>query len=286
MANRYVAGRRQAPVRGDARLRRHRPDGAHNRRDDHVPVHRRDSWSRCRRSTPTSRSSTPRRPTARATSSSGASPGCRRRRCWRAKRSLVTVERIVDELEPRPGGVVIPSWVIDAVAEAPGGSRPSYSLGITERDNDFYKFWDKLSRDRDEFRAWMDENVLGGARNDVSVTDSRLRRQATAPAEIADGRRGAPAARRARIGLHRRRPAEHRRDPRPRCSTTPTSCSSTSRGRSAPSRSASRSRSATANLPRPPTSSSRCRRCSTTGSAPGGSTSPSSAPPRSTATPT
>ena len=50
----------------------------------------------------------------------------------------MTVERIVERLEPRPGGVVIPGWAIDAVAAAPGGSHPSYSLGITERDNDFY----------------------------------------------------------------------------------------------------------------------------------------------------
>ena len=70
------------------------------------------------------------------------------------------MERIVDELDPRPGSVLIPGWVIDAVAEAPGGSRPSYSLGITERDNDFYRRWDAISRDRDQFRRWMEENVL------------------------------------------------------------------------------------------------------------------------------
>jgi glutaconate CoA-transferase, subunit A len=88
-------------------------------------------------------------------------PGVQKETVLAADRALVTVERIVDELEPRPGAVVIPGWVIDAVAEAPGGSRPSYSLGITERDNDFYRFWDKLSRDRDEFTAWMREHVLG-----------------------------------------------------------------------------------------------------------------------------
>ncbi len=43
-----------------------------------------------------------------------------------ASRTLVTVARVVAELEPRPGGLVIPDWVIDAVAEVPGGSRPSY----------------------------------------------------------------------------------------------------------------------------------------------------------------
>ena len=88
-------------------------------------------------------------------------PGVQKEAVLAAERSLVTVERIVDELEPKPGGVVIPGWAIDAVAEAPGGSRPSYSLGITDRDNDFYRFWDKLSRDRDAFTDWMNENILG-----------------------------------------------------------------------------------------------------------------------------
>jgi glutaconate CoA-transferase, subunit A len=87
-------------------------------------------------------------------------PGVQKEAVLAAKRSLVTVERIVDELELRPGGMVIPGWVIDAVAEAPRGSQPSYSLGITERDNDFYRFWDGLSRDRDEFTAWMGEHIL------------------------------------------------------------------------------------------------------------------------------
>jgi glutaconate CoA-transferase subunit A len=87
-------------------------------------------------------------------------PGVQKEAVLGAKRSLVTVERIVDELEPRPGGIIIPAWTVDAVAEAPGGSRPSYSLGLTIRDNDFYKFWDGLSRDRDAFTQWMEENVV------------------------------------------------------------------------------------------------------------------------------
>jgi glutaconate CoA-transferase, subunit A len=88
-------------------------------------------------------------------------PGVQKEALLAARRSLVTVERIVDELELRPGGVVIPGWVLDAVAEAPGGSQPSYSHGLTERDNDFYRRWDEISRDRDGFRAWMEEHVLG-----------------------------------------------------------------------------------------------------------------------------
>jgi glutaconate CoA-transferase subunit A len=87
-------------------------------------------------------------------------PGVQKEAVLGARRSLVTVERVVEELEPRPGGVVIPGWVIDFVSEAPGGAYPSYAHGLTERDNDFYKLWDQVSRDRDEFRTYMEEHVL------------------------------------------------------------------------------------------------------------------------------
>jgi glutaconate CoA-transferase subunit A len=89
-------------------------------------------------------------------------PGVQKEAVLAASRSLVTVERIVDALEPRPGGVVIPGFVINAVAEVPGGSRPSYAHGITERDNAFYREWDVLSRDRERFTAWMERHVLSG----------------------------------------------------------------------------------------------------------------------------
>jgi glutaconate CoA-transferase subunit A len=80
-----------------------------------------------------------------------------------AARSIVTVEEIVDELEPRPGAVVIPGWVIDAVVLAPFGAHPSYAHGYYERDNDFYVAWDEISRDRDTFQSWIKEHVHGTA---------------------------------------------------------------------------------------------------------------------------
>ena len=76
-------------------------------------------------------------------------------------RSLVTVEEIVPELEPRPGAIVLPSWVVTAVAVAPGGAQPSYVHDYYDRDNDFYRSWDEISRDRDSFRAWLEQHVLG-----------------------------------------------------------------------------------------------------------------------------
>ena len=77
-----------------------------------------------------------------------------------SSRSLVTVEEIVDELVPRPGAAVLPSWVVTAVVHAPGGAYPSYALGYTDRDDDFYVAWDAISRDREKFLTWMQEHVL------------------------------------------------------------------------------------------------------------------------------
>jgi glutaconate CoA-transferase subunit A len=80
-----------------------------------------------------------------------------------AKRSIVTVEEVVPHLDPRPDGVVLPSWTVSYVAEAPGGSRPSYALGYYDRDNDYYVAWDPIARDRDAFQRWLDTEIFGVA---------------------------------------------------------------------------------------------------------------------------
>jgi glutaconate CoA-transferase subunit A len=91
-----------------------------------------------------------------------------------ATRVLVTVEEVVEELEPRPGAIVLPSWVIDAVAVAPGGAHPSYAHGYYDRDNDFYVSWDEIGRDRNQFLAWMQRHVLDTA--DVAEYHASLTR--------------------------------------------------------------------------------------------------------------
>jgi glutaconate CoA-transferase subunit A len=80
-----------------------------------------------------------------------------------ARRSIVTVEEIVDTFAPRPNAVVLPTWAVSAVAVVPGGTHPSYALGYSVRDNGFYRSWDAVSRDRERFRAWMERHVLGVA---------------------------------------------------------------------------------------------------------------------------
>jgi len=72
-----------------------------------------------------------------------------------SQRSLVTVEEIVDELDPRVT-VVLPTWAISAVAVAPRGAHPSYAHDYYWRDNDYYISWDEISRERSTFAAWLD----------------------------------------------------------------------------------------------------------------------------------
>jgi glutaconate CoA-transferase subunit A len=73
-----------------------------------------------------------------------------------AKRSIVTVEEIVDELEPKPYAVVLPRWVVTRVCEVPGGAKPSYAQDYYDRDNDAYKAWDAISRDKEKFAEWLE----------------------------------------------------------------------------------------------------------------------------------
>ena len=78
-----------------------------------------------------------------------------------ARRAIVTVEEVVDELEPHPFQVVLPAVAIDAISVVPKGAHPSYADGYYDRDNAFYEAWDPIGRDRERFRSWMEEHVLG-----------------------------------------------------------------------------------------------------------------------------
>jgi glutaconate CoA-transferase, subunit A len=89
--------------------------------------------------------------------------GVQREAVLAANRSLVTVEEIVDSLEPRPGSVLLPSWTVTAVAEVPRGAHPSYTLDYYDRDNAYYREWDTISRDRETFLSWLDRHVMSPA---------------------------------------------------------------------------------------------------------------------------
>lgn len=89
--------------------------------------------------------------------------GAAREAALAAKTLVVTVEELVENLAPAMNAILLPHWVVSAVAHCPGGAYPSYAQGHYERDNAFYRHWDAIARDRESFLAWMDAHVLRSA---------------------------------------------------------------------------------------------------------------------------
>lgn len=77
-----------------------------------------------------------------------------------ARSLIVTVEEQVEHLGADMNAIVLPGFLVTAVAVVPGGAYPSYAQGYYSRDNAFYMAWDEIARDRQRFRDWMERHVL------------------------------------------------------------------------------------------------------------------------------
>lgn len=91
----------------------------------------------------------------------GGVSGVSREAVYASRDTVVTVERVVEDL---PLG---PAWIshrlISAVVVLERGAWPSYALGADyARDDSFYREWRHISRDRAMFAEWMREHVLEG----------------------------------------------------------------------------------------------------------------------------
>lgn len=102
--------------------------------------------------------------------------GVQKQAALAAKRTVVTVEEIVDDLNAHPNACVLPHWTVAAISEVPGGAHPSYARGYYERDNAAYIEWDRISGDRERFREWMQENVI---ESEPGAFEKRVRRLRT-----------------------------------------------------------------------------------------------------------
>jgi glutaconate CoA-transferase subunit A len=91
--------------------------------------------------------------------------GAQKEAAFAAERVIVAAEEIVDEsvIRADPNRTVIPGLIVDAVVHEPYGAHPSYVQGYYDRDNEFYLEWDRLSRDEDRVRGWLDEWVYSVA---------------------------------------------------------------------------------------------------------------------------
>jgi len=78
-----------------------------------------------------------------------------------AKRSVVTVEEVVETFDGSPANAcILPRWTVGAIAVVPRGAFPSYAYGYYRRNNAFYLAWDAIARDRQTFSRWIEENVM------------------------------------------------------------------------------------------------------------------------------
>jgi glutaconate CoA-transferase subunit A len=87
--------------------------------------------------------------------------GAQREAALAARSLVVTVEEVVESLPPAMNSIVLPHWVVSAVAHCPGGAYPAYAQGYYGRDNAFYQRWDAIARERATFQEWMQRHVLG-----------------------------------------------------------------------------------------------------------------------------
>jgi glutaconate CoA-transferase subunit A len=80
-----------------------------------------------------------------------------------ARTLLVTVEEQVEALDADMNAIVLPAFLVTAVAIVPGGAYPSYAQGYYSRDNSFYMSWDDIARERQAFTNWMEKHVLAAS---------------------------------------------------------------------------------------------------------------------------
>jgi len=86
--------------------------------------------------------------------------GAQKEAALAAKHLIVTVEEVVDTLDAPMNAIVLPHWIISALAVVPRGAYPSYAHGYYARDNAFYQRWDHIARDRATFAAWIERHVM------------------------------------------------------------------------------------------------------------------------------
>ena len=153
MAARYVAGASGLPFGvlrgyvGTDLIDAHAHD-----RPDHMPVHRRGADRRAGARARRRGRSTPSRPTVDGNVQlCGASSACRRRPCSRRSARSSRSRRSSTSSSPaRTPWSCRRGWS-SAVCLVPGGAHPSFAMGYSERDNDFYRAWDDVVADRDAF---------------------------------------------------------------------------------------------------------------------------------------
>jgi glutaconate CoA-transferase subunit A len=78
-----------------------------------------------------------------------------------SKRVIVTVERLADTREVAEAGVVLPSFLVDAVVEAPLGAHPTSCYPHYAYDRAHLREWVAAARSDDGVAAYLDRYLAG-----------------------------------------------------------------------------------------------------------------------------
>jgi len=89
--------------------------------------------------------------------------GVQKEAAFAADRVIVVVEEIVPTSAIRndPNRTLIPGLIVDAVVHEPFGAHPSYALGYYDRDNEFYREWDRTAKDLESLERYLEDMVYG-----------------------------------------------------------------------------------------------------------------------------
>ena len=89
--------------------------------------------------------------------------GVQREAAFASKKVVIVAEELVpgDVVRADPNRTVIPGLIVDAVVIEPFAAHPSYALGYSDRDNDFYVEWAKISKDKAGLDRYLEEWIYG-----------------------------------------------------------------------------------------------------------------------------
>jgi glutaconate CoA-transferase subunit A len=121
-----------------------------------------------------------------------------REAAFAAKAVVVTAEEIVDEavIRANPDRVVLPEFVVSAVAHVPWAAHPANAQGYYARDNRFYRSWQEVAATDASVQAFIEADVLGipdraayAARHEKRLTElAQIGELLSTPVNYGDGR--------------------------------------------------------------------------------------------------
>jgi len=117
--------------------------------------------------------------------------GTQKESAFAAKKVIVVAEEIVEAsvIRSDPNRTIVPGFLVTHVVHEPWGCHPSFVQGHYDRDNDFYVKWDDISRERETYRNYLEEFVLGCKDRDAYTKKmgSQLMDQLRAKSRMCEG---------------------------------------------------------------------------------------------------